>query len=193
MATKVKGTNATSVILNKVSHIYAQVDTGDIFDFEDVLRNSTKLSQNDNTTSDIENEVSDDAIKTLVTLGKFQFETTLEDIQSDIVTTFMGFTADNTTGIVAAPDKYIDKYAKIVVVIPNGTKNVGFIMPKVQLNTKAIIESLNSALAGVSLKGTARSTSITYGSTTEKTPMLIDYDYKLPTDATTDLAAMRTA
>ena len=80
MATKVKGTSATSVILNKVLHIYAQVDTGDIFDFEDVLRNSTKLSQDDNTTSDIENEVSDDAIKTLVTLGKFQFETTLEDI-----------------------------------------------------------------------------------------------------------------
>lgn len=187
----IKKTATTHKTIYKPSHIYAQVGEGTIYDFEEVLRDSTTLSQDDNDTSDIENEVSDDPIKSLVTLGSFQFETTIEDIQKDLVVDLCGFTADTTTGVVFAPAQYSELYAKIVVVIPDGDTNVGLVLPHVQLNTRLIIESLNSALAGISLAGTAKSTYLTVNGEETKTPMYVDYEYTLPTDSTTDLAAPR--
>lgn len=194
-------TDGTHVTIFKPSHIYAQMlddkgnAAGNIFDFEEVLRDTTTLSQDDNDTSEIENEVSDDPIKSLVTLGSFQFATTIEDIQADIVKSFCGFEEDPTTELVFAPAQYTEKHAVVVVVVPNGTKNVALIMPDLQLNTRMIIESLNSSLLGVNLQGTAQSKTITMGSGTDavdyKTPMVIDYDYALPTNATTDLGALR--
>lgn len=189
----IKQTTATHKTIYKPSHIYAQVGDGDIFDFEEVLRDSTTLSQDDNDTSDIENEVSDDPIKSLVTLGSFQFETTIEDIQADLVKELCGFEVDDTTGVVFAPAQYSELYAKIVVVIPDGDTNVGLVLPKVQLNTRLIIESLNSALAGISLKGTAKSTYLTVNGVETKTPMFVDYEYVLPDDSTTDLGEPRSS
>lgn len=182
-------TSGTHVTIYKPSHIYAQIwdeddsVSNDIYDFEEVLRDTTSLSMDDNETSDIENEVSDDPILTLVTLGSFQFAATVEDIQSQLVISLCGFENMGTDAkpIVAAPAQYVERFATIVIVIPQDDKNIAFICPKVQLNSKMLIESLNTSLTGISLAGTAKSQYVTFGSTEKKTPLFIDYDYTLPT------------
>lgn len=191
----IKKTSGTHVTIYKPSHIYAQIwdedesKSNDIFDFEEVLRDTTSLSMDDNDTSDIENEVSDDPIKTLVNLGAFQFASTIEDIQSSLVVALCGFENMGTDDkpVVAAPAQYKELFATIVVVIPDedGTKNVAFICPKVQLNSKLLIESLNSALTGINLAGTAKAQNVTFKTgTVKKTPLFIDYNYTLPTKGT---------
>lgn len=189
-----KTTSGTHVTIYKPSHIYAQIwdaddsKSNDIFDFEEVLRDTTSLSMDDNDTSDIENEVSDDPIKSLVTLGSFQFATTIEDIQSSLVIALCGFEnqGSDTKPVVSAPAQYTERFATIVVVIPEDDgKNTAFICPKVQLNSKLLIESLNSALVGINLAGTAKSVKVAFStSKKKKTPLFIDYDYTLPTKGT---------
>jgi hypothetical protein len=186
-----KSTQSTHVTINGVSHVYAQIGDGDIYDFDEILRDTVNLSQDDNDSNDIENEVSDEPIKSIIKLGKFNFAATIEDIQADILANFMGFKKDASTGIVYAPNKYKEIYAKIVVVMPDGDKNVGYVIPHVQLNAKLILESLNSNLAGLNLQGVAKSTTMTIGDEQQKVPMFIDYNYVLPTNSTTDLAAPR--
>lgn len=147
--------------IKKPAHIYAQevdsagVPVGDeIFEFDEVLRDTTSLSQDDNDVSDIENEVSDTPIEQFITLGKYQFAATIEDVQAPILIAFLGFKSAGNTCY--APASYHDKYAKIVVVTRDQNDNlVALICPKVKLNSKMILESLNSALGGINLAGTA--------------------------------------
>ena len=50
-------------------------------------------------------------------------------------------------------------------------------MPKVQLNTKMILESLSTSMAGFSLAGTGRSIEVESG---KPTPFYVESDYTLP-------------
>ena len=56
-------------------------------------------------------------------------------------------------------------------------KLVAFVMPKVQLNTKMILESLSTSMAGFSLAGTGRSIEVESG---KPTPFYVDTEYTLP-------------
>jgi hypothetical protein len=153
--------NGKNVRIKKPSHIYAQIVnpdgkplSDDIYEFDEVLRDTTSLSQDDNDTSDIENEVSDTPIDQFLTLGKYQFAATVEDIQRALLIAFCGFSELN--GIAFAPSQYEDLWAKVVVVTRDQNKHkVALICPLLKLNSKLILESLNSALGGFSLAGTA--------------------------------------
>ena len=58
---------------------------------------------------------------------------------------------------------------------------VAYVLPKVQLNSKLTIESLNSNLAKIALAGTAKDITLTIGAKTYRTPCYINHDYTLPT------------
>ena len=154
--------------------------------FDHVLKDSTKFSQADNTTSQIDNEVSDDPIKENVTLGAYQFESTIEDVQDDLLIDMCGF-KKGTSGKLYAPASYTERFAKIAVVLDNGVdesnqqKLVAYVAPKVQLNSKLILESLSTSMAGFTLAGTAKTASITDSSESIMTPLYIDPAYALPT------------
>lgn len=179
-------TGATAVKLSKPTHIIVTPYDGDtkgaeVYDLEDVVRDTVSVSQDDNETTDIERETSDTPILSIVTTGKYQFAAEVADTQAGVLKSLCDFTVD-TDGKMYAPSTYATKYAEVAVVFTQGKKNVALILPKLQLNSKATIESLNSNLAKVALAGTAQLADITLkdASTKIKVPFYIDPDYTLP-------------
>ena len=193
MAKTVKHTGGTARLISKPKYIVATLNEGTEneknYIFDHVLKDSTKFSQADNTTSQIENEVSDDSIKENVTLGAYQFESTIEDVQDDLLIDMCGF-KKGTSGKLYAPASYTERFAKIAVVLDNGVdgsnqpKLVAYVAPKVQLNSKLILESLSTSMAGFTLAGTAKTGAVTVTKDSQSddinTPLYIDYDYTLP-------------
>ena len=190
MAKTVTNTGGKARLISKPKYIVATLNEGTEneknYIFDHVLKDSTKFSQDDNTTNQIENEVSDDAIKTNVTLGAYQFESTIEDVQDDLLIDMCGF-KKGTSGKLYAPASYTERFAKIAVVLDNGVdesnqpKLVAYVAPKVQLNSKLILESLSTSMAGFSLAGTAKTAKVTDSTESIMTPLYIDPTYTLPT------------
>lgn len=193
MAKKVTNTGAGAFKFIKPDYIVATLfdgtetdesaPKGDSFILEDVVENSTSISQDDNDTTDIECETSDSPIISIVKLGKWQLAAEIGDTQKALLAALCDFTDDATGKKTIAPSTYKAKYAKIdvVQVQPNGTTMEAYVLPKVQLNSKLTIESLNSNLAKIALAGTAKDIAITVGAKTFRTPFYVDHNYSLPT------------
>ena len=187
MATKVTSTGAGAIKLSKPSHIIVRPFNGnaagdDYYDLDDVVRDTTSISQDDNDTTDIERETSDTPIMSIVTTGKYQFSAEVADTQASVLTALCGFTKGSDNKIYA-PSGYKLMYAEVAVVFDNadGNTHTALILPKLQLNSKTTIESLNSNLAKVALAGTGQLVEVNDGSGTRKTPFYIDPAYTLPT------------
>ena len=193
MANKVIHTNTGSFKFIKPDYIVATMFTGaevdesaplgDSYILEDVVENTTSISQDDNETTDIECETSDSPIISIVKLGKYQLAAEVGDTQAELLKSLCGFIADEAGKRTIAPSAYKPIYAKFDVVQtqPDGTKMVAYVLPKVQLNSKLTIESLNSNLAKIALAGTAKDITLTIGAKTYRTPFYIIHDYTLPT------------
>ena len=154
---------------------------GDSYILEDVIEDTTKISQDDNTTTDIECETSDAPIVSIVKLGKYQISAEVGDTQADLLKSLCGFIADDTGKKVFAPSIYQPLYVKFDIVYKNGDSYVAYVVPKAQLNSKVMIESLNSNLGRIAIAGTAQDVSFTVGEKVIKTPFYIDMQYTLPT------------
>lgn len=193
MAIKVTNTGAGAFKFIKPDYIVATLfdgtetdesaPKGDSFILEDVVEDSTSISQDDNDTTDIECETSDSPIISIVKLGKWQLAAEIGDTQKALLAALCDFTDDATGKKTIAPSTYKAKYAKIdvVQVQPNGTTMEAYVLPKVQLNSKLTIESLNSNLAKIALAGTAKDIALTVGAKTVRTPFYVDHNYSLPT------------
>lgn len=193
MAKKVTNTGAGAFKFIKPDYIVATLfdgtetdesaPKGDSFILEDVVEDSTSISQDDNETTDIECETSDSPIISIVKLGKWQLAAEIGDTQKALLAALCDFTDDATGKKTIAPSTYKAKYAKIDVVQiqPNGTTMEAYVLPKVQLNSKLTIESLNSNLAKIALAGTAKDIALTVGAKTVRTPFYVDHNYSLPT------------
>ena len=190
MTKTVTNTGTKARLISKPKYIVATLNEGTEneknYIFDHVLKDSTKFSQDENTKDSVQNEVSDDDIKTNVTLGAYQFVTTIEDVQDDLLVDICGFTK-GTSGKLYAPSSYTERFAKIAVVLDNGVNEsneqqlVAYVAPKVQLNTKLILESLSTSMAGFSLAGTAKTAKVTDSAKSIMTPLYIDPTYTLPT------------
>ena len=156
---------------------------GDSYILEDVIEDSTSISQDDNETTDIECETSDSPIISIVKLGKWQLAAEIGDTQAELLKALCGFIEDTTGNRTLAPSIYKALYAKIdvVQVQSDGTTMKAYVLPKVQLNSKLTIESLNSNLARIALAGTAKDIALTVGAKTVRTPFYVDHNYSLPT------------
>lgn len=186
MATKVTSTGTGAIKLSKPSHIIVRPFNGnaagdEYYDLDDVVRDTTSIAQDDNDTTDIERETSDTPITSIVTTGKYKFAAEVADTQASVLTALCGFTK-GTGGKIYAPSGYKLMYAEVAIVFDNadGT-HTALILPKLQLNSKTTIESLNSNLAKVALAGTGQLVDVKDGSTTFKTPFYVDPAYTLPT------------
>lgn len=186
MATTVIQTDGTSIKISKPSHIYLQpyVDSAldtNIYDLDNVLKDSTKLTQDDNSESNIESETSDSPIMVITTLGNRKFECTIEDMQEDILTKFCGFKLSTDKTTLFAPVQYVDMFCQVTVVCDYGTKHFAYVMPYLKLNSKLLAESLSTAMGGVSVAGTAMDKSVTIGGDTKKCSLYTVKDFTLPT------------
>lgn len=192
MAAQVTNTEAKAEFDIKPSYIVATLFTGseaddlnpagDSFILEDIVRDTTNMSQDDNDETDIERETSDDPIYTAVTQGKRNFEAEVADTQSDLLVALAGFTVDSTSNRVYGPAKYVKKYAKIAVAFENADGTLSaWVYPKVQLNSKLLLESLNSNIGRISLAGVSKTVSVTVNGKTVYTNIYKDLKYTLPT------------
>lgn len=199
MAT-VKRTSPTSLQVIKpdclVATLYTGATTetadnpaGDTFIFDEVVRDTTTISQDDNDSTTIENEFSDDPILDIVSLGKFQFAAEVADIQTEILKNFANYTYDSTAKKLFAPAAYQKTYVKIDLVFKNGTdtdgsdKYMSICIPKLQLNSRLMVESMNSNIARLNLAGTATSVALTANGKTIKTAAYVNEDFTIPTEA----------
>ena len=198
MAT-VKRTSPTSLQVIKpdclVATLYTGATTetadnpaGDTFIFDEVVRDTTTISQDDNDSTTIENEFSDDPILDIVSLGKFQFAAEVADIQTEILKNFANYTSDSTAKKLFAPAAYQKTYVKIDLVFKNGTdtdgsdKYMSICIPKLQLNSRLMVESMNSNIARLNLAGTATSVALTANGKTIKTAAYVNEDFTIPTE-----------
>lgn len=188
-------TNADALKFIKPDYIVATVyksgdkdgtPSGDAYILEDVVEDTTSIAQDDNETTDIECETSDSPITSIVKLGKWQVAAEVGDTQSALLQGLAGFTYDSTGKKAYAPSTYKKMFVKFDIVFQNedGTTYSAFVVPKLQLNTKVTIESLNSNLARIALAGTAQNIAVEVGTGDTKknirTPFYQDEDYKLP-------------
>lgn len=202
MAAKVIRTSGSSLQFIKpdclVATIYtgaasekADAPAGDTYIFDEVVRDTTKISQDDNNTTTIENEFSDDPIMEIVSLGKFQFEAEVADIQKDVLVGFGNFEYDATAKKLYAPSAYVKTYAKIDLVFKNGTDASGndlyysVCIPKLQLNSNLQAESMNTNIIRLKLAGSAKSVALTINGKTKKKSAYINENFTMPTETTT--------
>lgn len=191
----VKKTGASAVKNIKPAYIVATVynggtgesdgtPKGDAYILEDVVEDSVSISQDDNETTDIECETSDSPIVSIVKLGKWQVSAEVGDTQAELLEGLCGFKVDSTGKKSYAPSAYKKLYVKFDVVFDGADGSMkAFVVPKLQLNSKLTIESLNSNLGRITLAGTAQDISVTVGDETLKTAFYTDDNYTLPTGA----------
>lgn len=201
MAAVVKRTSKTAMQIIKpdalVATIYTGASTetpdnpaGDTFIFDEVVRDTTTISQDENENTTIENEFSDDPIMEIISLGKFQFAAEVADVQKDILVGFADYTYDATQKKLFAPQAYELKYAKIDLVFKNGTDDAGndkymsICIPKLQLNSRLIVESMNTNLMRLNLAGTAKSVALTMNGKTSKSSAYFNENFTMPTETT---------
>lgn len=188
MTKKVTKTGASALLITNVKYLVATLlgsdgSEGDSYIFEHVLKDTVSMQQDDNDVTSVDNEVSDEPIKEIVRLGKWNVNATIEDVQKDLLVNLCGFVASTDGKKLYAPSSYTERFAKIAVALDGGIdsggkqKLVAFVMPKVQLNTKMILESLSTSMAGFSLAGTGRSLEVETG---KPTPFYVDTEYTLP-------------
>lgn len=155
------------------------VPTGTPYILEDVIEDTTSIAQDDNETTDIECETSDSPVVSIVKLGKWQVSAEVGDTQKALLQALCGFTTEGDKTY--APSTYKKMYIKFDIVFKTGADSyAAYVVPRLQLNTKLAIESLNSNLGRIALAGTAQDITVTAGEKSIKTPFYLDENYTLP-------------
>lgn len=158
-------------------------DLGDItYLLQEVIRDSTSISQDEAETNNIENEFSSSPIVTNVVPGSYNFAANVGDMQSKLLKALMGFKVDSTSGIAYAPAGYVEVFAKVELVFQVGgtaaaPTYLAVVLPRVQLNASVTIESLNSNVGTIAIAGIANEVDVVDGTNTYRTAIYVDPDY----------------
>lgn len=186
MATATKtGTSALKVYNPKYLFITPFTDENTkgstTYQVENIVRDSTTITQEDNEENPVENEFSSTPIVNNVTAGSYTFATEIGDLQGTLVEALAGFKVDDTSNKIYAPEGYVEKYAEIALVFAKADGDyVAAILPKVQLNAIVLIESLNSSVGRLTIAGVGYNLEMTDGDNKYVTPFMIDPNYTLP-------------
>lgn len=152
------------------------------YQMQNVIRDSTTLTQDDAEETAVENEYGSAPIVNNVKLGSYTLETQIADMQKDVLQDIAGFKIDATSGIAYAPSTYKEVFAEVALVFETGGKYVAAIIPKLQLNPKTMFESFSSSVGYIQISGIGYNIEYQDPESSEKysTPFLIDPDYTLP-------------
>lgn len=137
----------------------------DSFDIVDIVADTLSFTPDDNTINTKEWEFGDTPLVENITLGKIQFAATCVNFNNAVMENLFGWKVED--GNVYAPNSYSDKYVCLEV----GFKNEGIavVVPKLKLNSKAVISTLKTGTGECQLAGTAYETVIN----DQKTPMAL--------------------
>lgn len=170
----------TYIVLTEFLGTETGAAEGDSYIIEEVIRDTTSISQDDNDETEIERETSDIPIQYIMTLGDYSFEAEVANISSEVLKALCGYTVGDD-GTAYAPTVYTDKYVQIDVALPNADGSLTAVtLYKVKLASKLLIESLNSNPARISLAGKAMTLTIDG----EDRVIAINPNYTVPTEGT---------
>lgn len=146
------------------------------YKLEEVVRDTTSISQDDPEENSIENEFSAEPLINNVDAGSYHFETNVGDMQGQLLSILAGFQYDSSAKVAYAPSTYTEVFAKIELVFKDGTDNyVAAVLPKVQLNTHALLESINTSIGQIAVAGTAYTGVVGIMGSSVEAPFYIDY------------------
>lgn len=161
------------IVLSNAAYLhvtpYTNEDTiGDkTYDVVNIVADTLSFTPDDNTVNAKEWEFGDTPLFENITLGKIQFAATCIDFQNDVLKTMFGW--KEVGGALVAPNSYKDLYAVIEIGFKN--EDVKVVVPKLKLNSKAVISTLKTGTGEGNLAGTAYNAELGIGSDTESTPM----------------------
>lgn len=138
------------------------------YNIVNIVGDTLSFTPDDNTVNEKPWEFGDAPLFENITLGKTQFAATCIDFQNDVMKALFGW--KEIGGALAAPSAYKDLYAVVEVGFQN--ESTVLVVPKLKLNSKAVISTLKTGTGEGQLAGTAYSAEITIGSTTDESPML---------------------
>lgn len=141
------------------------------YDLVNIVGDTTSVEQAENEINEIDHEFSSEPLYENVTLGSKTFTCECIDFQNTVLKELFGWQVDETTGSAFAPVNYKDLYCKIELRF-NSTEDV-IVLPKVKLNSRAVIASMKTDVSRGNITGTAYSAYVKAGSVTAETDMAV--------------------
>ena len=150
---------------------------GTTYKLDEVIRDTTTITQEDPTENKIENEFSSAPIINTVTLGSYTFSAEVADMSPELLKLLCGYTTDSQNEKAYAPSTYAPLYAEISLVFAaTGGTYIAATLPKVQLNSKATLDSLSTSMGRITLAGTGLNATVDG----KQTPFVLDKAFELP-------------
>lgn len=184
MANTITDASKSSLKIFNPSAIYVTPFDGNsrgttTYKLNEVIRDSTSITQDDPEETAIENEFGSAPILSNVTLGSYQFSAQVANMSPDLLEKLCGFTRGTTnTDRAFAPSTYIPVFAEIVLTFQvDANKVVAAVLPKVQLNSKATFESLSSSMGTITLAGSGQNVAVQDGDSTIESPFYVDTNW----------------
>ena len=151
----------------------------DVYDISAVIGDSITLEQKDGDVEEKFNEFVRTPIVRNVSAGSYDFTAQCLDLQDKVLKSLFGaYTAIGANGIVeglsALHDDYQLQYAMIRIRFKD-TSLSDIILPKVQMNSKLILQQMKSRGSQGNIDGTALSCSVSVIDRESETPMVLDF------------------
>ena len=140
------------------------------YDLVNIVGDSTTVEQADNNVTTINHEFRADPLYESTELGSKTVSTECIDFQNDVLKNMFGWTTTEA-GDAFAPTSYKDLYCKIVMEF-NSTEDI-IVLPKVKMNSKAVLSSMKTDVSRGTINGTCYSAYVKAGTQTELTDMAI--------------------
>ena len=140
------------------------------YDLVNIVGDSTTVEQADNNVTTINHEFRAEPLYESTELGSKTVSTECIDFQNDVLKNMFGWTTTEA-GDAFAPTSYKDLYCKIVMEF-NSTEDI-IVLPKVKMNSKAVLSSMKTDVSRGTINGTCYSAYVKAGSQTELTDMAI--------------------
>ena len=140
------------------------------YDLVNIVGDTTTVEQAENDINSLEHEFSNEPLYENITLGEKSFTTECIDFQNTVLKTLFGWKTDEA-GSALAPTTYKDLYCKIEMGF-NSTEDV-LVLPKVKLNSRAVIASMKTDASRGNITGTCYSAYVTAGTLKDWTDMAV--------------------
>lgn len=140
------------------------------YDLVNIVGDTTSSEQDENEVNEIAHEFSNEPLYENINLGKKNFATECIDFQNDVLKQLFGWETDEV-GNAMAPITYKPLYCKVEMQF-NSTDDI-IVLPKVKLNSRAVIASMKTDAAKGNITGTCYSAYVKAGTLTKETDMAI--------------------
>lgn len=140
------------------------------YSLDDIVADSTSITQEDNTVNAIDSETKDEPIFENITLGRYTFTCNSGDIQGDLLTNVMGYKMSTDKSMIYAPSTYSELFAEVEIKFVQGGS---IICPKVKISGRIDASSLKTGMVQGVISGTCYTETVGTSPNTIQTPFYI--------------------